>query len=124
MSVQQLFTSSKNYLKRHPKSGSATIAAPSTLNGATNLYERITTIPHGLGYVPMVRVYYEPFTNGRVYPATGSRVSGAGTGLNLGDVMCLWELDENNLTITLASDGFSAVPTGSRTIYWVIYWDN
>lgn len=124
MSVEQLFTSSKNYLKRHPSSGSTSMAAPTVLNGATSLYENILTIKHNLGYVPMVRVYYEPFTNGRVYPATGSRVSTAGTGLNLGDIICLWEVSETDLTITLASDGFSAVNTGSRNVYWVIYWDN
>lgn len=121
MSVQQLFTSSKNYLKRHPKSGSATIASPSTLNGSTFLYESIITIPHGLSYIPMVRVYYEPYTNGRVYPATGTRVSGAGPGLAYGDIMCLWEIDSTNLTISLESVNSQ---TGTRTVYWVIYWDN
>lgn len=124
MSVQQLFTSSKNYLKRHPKSGSATISAPTTLNGATSMYENILKVPHDLGYIPMVRVYYEPFTNGRVYPATGSRLSGAGTGLQLGDIICVWEVSETELEITLASDGFSPANTGSRAVYWVIYWDN
>ena len=121
MSVQQLFTSSKNYLKRHPKSGSATIASPSTLNGATFLYESKLIIPHGLSYIPMVRVYYEPYTNGRVYPATGTRVSGAGPGLAYGDIMCLWEIDSTNLTISLESVNSQ---TGTRTVYWVIYWDS
>lgn len=122
MSIQ--FTSNKNYLKRHPSSGQATVAAPSTLNGATFYYEKILTIPHNLGYVPMVRVYYEPFTDGAVWPSTGSRVSGSGTGLSPGDIMCFWEVDENNLTISLESDSVYPVKTGSREVYWVIYWDN
>jgi len=121
MSIQQLFTSSKNYLKRHPKSGSSTMTAPDTLNGSTFLYERILTIPHGLGYVPMVRVYYEPYLDGKVYPATGSRVSGAGPGVAYGDTMCLWELDETNLTISLEAVN---PQTGVRNVYWIIYWDN
>jgi hypothetical protein len=119
MSVQ--FTSDKNYLKRHPSSGQTTVASPSTLNGSTFLYEKVITIPHSLGYVPMIRVYYEPYTNGAVWPATGSRVSGAGAGLAYGDIMCLWEVDSTNLTISLESVNSQ---TGSREVYWVIYWDN
>ena len=123
MSIQQLFTSSKNYLKRHPKSGSANLAAPATLN-SYSFYESKIQIPHGLSYIPMVRVYYEPYTNGRVYPATGTRVSGAGTGVAFGDILCLWEIDSTNLTITLEQDSTFAPKTGTRTVYWVIYWDN
>lgn len=122
MSIQ--FTSEKNYLKRHPSSGQVAVDAPSAVNGATFLREKMITIAHNLGYVPMVRVYYEPFTDGAIWPATGSRVSGAGTGLSPGDIMCFWEIDENNLTISLESDSVYAAKTGTRNVYWIIYWDN
>lgn len=122
MSIQ--FTSEKNYLKRHPSSGNMTVVAPSTLNGSTFMYEKVVTITHNLGYVPMVRVYYEPYTDGAVWPSTGSRVSGAGPGLSPGDIMCFWEVSSTVLTISLESDSVYPVKTGSREVYWVIYWDN
>lgn len=120
MSGKKLFTSEKNVLKRHPISGSMNAAAPSTLSAWSN-YVSTAVIPHNLGYVPRVRVYYEPFSNGKVYPATGRRLSGTGPGLGASDVMCLWELDENNLTIYLES---TVSKTTAVPIYWVVYLDN
>lgn len=124
MNLKNFFTSQKNYLKRHPSSDSAQLAAPATLNALTFLYETILTVPHNLGYIPMVRVYYEPFTNGAVWPATGSRVSEAGPGLTIGDIMCFWEITTTDLRISLEQSSLSAPQTGTRTVYWVIYWDS
>lgn len=120
MSVQY-FTSQKNYLKRHPLSGSTSLAAPSTLVGGT-YYRSSITIPHNLGYVPRVRVYYEnSASDGKVYPAGGRRNGGTYLGLAFNSIYCLWEVTSTNLTIYLES---AISQTGSRTIYWVIYWDS
>lgn len=120
--MKQYFTSEKNYLKRSPLSGSTSISAPSGSLVYGYVYQSTFVIPHNLGYIPMVRVYYEPdASNGRVYPATGRRLAGLGPGLSYGSVMCLWECDENNLTIYLES---ATTKTGSRNIYWVIYLDS
>lgn len=121
MSVQQHFTSQKNYLKRHPSSGSTSLAAPSTLIGFT-YYRSSITIPHNLGYVPRVRVYYEnSASDGKVYPAGGRRIGGTYLGLAFNSIYCLWEATSTDLTIYLES---AASKTGSRTVYWVIYWDS
>jgi len=119
MSGQTFFNTQKDYLKRHPASGSTTVAAPSVQAAWFN-YVTTYTVPHNLGYIPLVRVYYEPYSNGKIYPATGSRISGFGPGLSYGDIICLWEIDNSNLTIYVESANSH---TGTVPIYWVIYWD-
>lgn len=121
MSQQQYFTSQKNYLKRHPISGSASISAPSTLVGGL-FYRTSYVVAHNLDYVPKVRVYFKnSASDGKVYPAGGSRLSGLYPGLAYNSLYCLYEATSTNLTIYLESP---ATQTGSRTIYWVIYMDN
>lgn len=120
MSAQQYFTSQKNYLKRHPISGSASIAAPSTLI-AFSYYRTAYTVTHNLGYVPKIRVYYEnSASDGKVYPSGGRRLSGAYPGLAANSIYCLWEATSTTLTIYLES---ATTKTGVRTVYWIIYWD-
>lgn len=109
----------KNYLKRASTSGSADVPAPTTLNAWFN-YVSTYTVPHGLGYIPEVRVYYEPAADGRVWPASGDRFTGYGDGLSAGDVLCTWEIDATNLTIYLES---LSAKTSTRPVYWVIYLD-
>lgn len=118
MSVQ--FTSLKNYLKRHPSSGSANVDAP-TSTAAWSNYVSTYTVTHNLGYVPMVRVYYEPNADGKVYPATGRRLAASGPGINYNDIICLWEVSSTTLTIYLES---ASSETGTRPVYWVIYFDS
>lgn len=113
------FTSGKNYLKRASSSGSANVTAPTTLNTWFN-YVSTYTIPHGLSYIPEVRVYFEPFADGKVYPACGDRFTQYGDGLNVGDIICTWEIDATNLTIYLES---ASAKTSTRPVYWVIYLD-
>lgn len=110
----------KNYLKRDPSSGSTSIAAPSAYT-SWFMYATTYTVAHNLGYIPLARVYFEnSATDGKVYPAGGVR-NGLYPGLAYGtDCYCLYELDENNLTIYLES---GTAQTGNRTIYWVIYKD-
>lgn len=113
----------KNVLKRSSLSGNVSVAAPSTVSAWLN---RVTTtvILHNLGYIPMVRVYYEQSeTNGIVYPAGGSRLATTYIGVGGSPIICLYEIDETNLTIYLESDRFVAAQTGNRTIYYTIYKD-
>lgn len=120
MSGQQYFTSQKNYLKRHPLSGSASVSAPST--SISGLYYRTTyTITHNLGYVPRIRVYYEnSASDGKIYPAGGRRNGGTYVGLPFNSIYCLWEATSTTLTIYLES---ATTKTGVRNVYWVIYQD-
>lgn len=120
MSIEQSFTSKKNYLKRHTSSGQASVTGPGVLAAWFNYYSTYT-VAHNLGYVPMVRVYYEPYKDGKIYPATGRRLSGLGPGLAYGDTICLWEADTANLTIYL--ERALAPDTGAYPVYWVIYLD-
>lgn len=123
MNVQQYFTSQKNYLKRHPSSGSTSMPAPSTLI-AGYLYRSSITIPHNLGYIPKVRVYFEnSVSDGKVYPAGGRRLAGTYPGLPFTGMYCLWEVTTTDLTIYLESSTAAGPQTGNRTVYWVIYWD-
>lgn len=109
----------KNYMRRHSSTGSATVAAPATLVGG--LYRTTYTVTHSLGYVPQVRVYFEnSASDGKIYPAAGSRVSTVYPGLTLADCYCLWEVTSTTLTIYL--EAFSS-KVGNRVIYWVVYED-
>lgn len=121
MSVQQYFTSQKNYLKRHPSSGSASITAPSTLRSWGN-YTTTFTVSHNLGYVPQVRVFYEnSASDNKVYPAGGTRLAASYPGIAGSPIFCLWDVDSTTLTIILES---GTTKTGVRNIYWVVYWDS
>ncbi len=113
------FTTEKNYLKRDPSSGSTSMTAPNALSAWSNY---VTTYPvnHNLGTVPIVRVYYEPFNNGKIFPATGRRLAGLGVGVSYGGIVCLYELSATTLTIYLESANSQ---TGTIPVYWVIYKD-
>ncbi len=115
--AQKHFTRRKQYLKRSPFCDSVDMAAPSVLAAWFN-YSSELPIHHNLGYVPDVRVGYEPFADGVVYPATGRRLSGTGLGLSPGDVICLWEVDETTLRIYLES---SSSHVGTIPVHYVIY---
>lgn len=118
--MKQFFTSQKNYLKRQPISGNVDMPAPTTTAAWFN-YSSNLTITHNLGYVPLVRVYYEPdASNGKVYPATGRRLAGIGPGLNFGDVLCFYEVNETILRFYLES---TSAKTGTRKVYYIIYLD-
>lgn len=62
-------TSDKNYMKRHPASGSRTMKGPDTSRFFGSWYTRDLVIPHGIGKPPMIRVFYEPFLDGKVFEA-------------------------------------------------------
>lgn len=113
------FTTLKNYLKRDASTGSTVISAPATATGYGSFFTS-HTVNHNLGYIPIVRVYYEPIDNGEIYPACGSRIAGTTTGLGANPTMCFYELTTTQLIIRLESN---TSKTGTRSIYWIIYKD-
>ena len=108
----------KNYLKRSTVTGSYDMTAPSTLVGG--FYRSSYTYTHSLGYIPMVRVYYDPLDTGNIYPATGDRTTVTGIGLGSNDIMLSWELTTTAITFYFDA---GSTKTGERMIYWVIYKD-
>lgn len=64
------FISTRNYMKKDiASSGTSSLAGPSVSFYFGNGYKSTLTIPHNLGYVPLFRVYYEPYRDGRVMEA-------------------------------------------------------
>lgn len=112
------FDSRLNYLKRDTSTGNQTISGPNTLNAWLN-YQSTKTVAHNLGYVPQVRVYYDPYNNGKLFKATGNRLSGGSSYNN--SMICVYEVNATNLIISLES--FFNLG-GSVPIYWVIYLDH
>lgn len=56
-------------MKKHPASGSTTMLGPNVDFWFGSGYKRVLAIPHNLGYIPMFRVDYEPYRDGRVMEA-------------------------------------------------------
>jgi len=113
------FTTNKNYLKRDSNTGTHLLAAPSTLVGT--IYRSDYTITHDLGYIPVVRVYFESDANSDIFPACGSTVGGSAVGISYGKTLCTYELTTTTLRVILHA---ANTQTGSRNIYWVIYKDS
>lgn len=112
------FTGDKNYLKRSPATGSTTITGPDTLTAWLN-YESSHTVNHNLGYIPQVRVYYDPYNDGKVFYGTGDRTSLFEPYAN--NMSCSWLVTTTSLTIYLDA---TTNMGGTVPIYWVIYLDN
>lgn len=120
-------TSDKNYMKRHPASGNGTMFGPDTLRFFGSWYTRDLVIPHGIGKSPMVRVFYEPFRDGRIHEAIqdgqyylSNPVNTYG-GTEDGPTLLVWT-DGDNLYLRMFffDTRFANV---EFPIYWVIYWD-
>lgn len=119
-----LFTTNKNYMKRDSSSGSDTMLGPDTLYWD---YGRDYVIEHNLGYVPIFRVYYEPFGDGKIVEAFHDSQAYVTDPLNefggsADGPTCWASADENNLTITLYYQDDTLQST-EFPIYWVIYKD-
>lgn len=110
------FYSGKNYMRRHSSTGSQAVAAPS--NSESHGFTTDITVNHGLGYVPVVRVYFDSANNGRLYPAGGNPNGGTYWGLSSNSVYCLFTVDTNNLYIQLVSN---TSKVGTRDVYYVVY---
>lgn len=65
-----LFTTTKNYMKRSPASGTYTHTWSGTSRFSGAWYTSEFTVAHEVdGKVPMFRLYYEPFKDGRIFEA-------------------------------------------------------
>jgi hypothetical protein len=69
------FISSRNYMKRDTSSGSTSLASPTVSAYSGYLYVTNFTVTHNLGFIPVFRVYYEPFGDGVIWSAMGTRLS-------------------------------------------------
>lgn len=118
------FWTEKNYMKRDTSSGATSIAAPVTAYGTGGYYRTTFSIFHDLGEIPFFRVYYEPFKDGVIYPAQGSRIEGevqkVDNSANFGPV-CFGNPTATILTIEIGFDDNTL--TGTYPIYWAIYRD-
>lgn len=65
-----LFTTAKNYMKRSPASGTYTHTWNGTLRYSGSWYTSEFSVAHQVdGKVPMYRLYYEPYRDGRIFEA-------------------------------------------------------
>lgn len=119
-------TSDKNYMKRHPSSGSGTMKGPNVAQ-LFSYYTREISIPHTVGKPPMVRVFYEPFRDGVLYEAVQdgqyylSNPPNTYGGTEDGPTLMFYT-DAYNLYLKMFFfDG--SLANVDIPIYWVIYWD-
>lgn len=121
------FITNKNYMKRHDSSGSANLAGPSVSKYFGNLYITQYVVNHNLGYVPLFRVYYEPYSNGRIMEAfqdTAWFLPSSPNEVRVTEVaptLMAWA-DEYNLYIEL-NFPYNTLSGNIFPTYWVIYED-
>lgn len=120
------FDSRKNYLTRDNSSGSTNMSGPSVSAYSGYIFTSNLVINHNLGYVPLFRVYYEPFGDGTVFPGITLRRSQRAfnllpTGTSDGPGMIYWA-DKNTVTIQLFYTDASLV-NKTFPVYYVIYKD-
>ena len=111
-------TSQKNYMK-HFAFESASMAKPATLNADFN-YESSFVVTHNLGYIPLVRAYYDQNASGVILPCTGQQ----GVQTAFGPTVNFWFWVDNITTTTVTfkcEDFFSH--SGVFTFYYKIYYD-
>lgn len=125
--MSRQITSDKNYMKRHPSSGSDTMLGPNVERFFGSWYTRDYVIPHGIGEIPMFRAYFEPFRDGRMFEAMqdgqnymSNPVNTYGGTEDGPTMMCI--IDDQNLTLRLFFS-YNTLAALSFNIHWVIYWD-
>ena len=111
-------------MKRDISTGSQNFAAPVTSVYLGSQYVTRVTISHGLGIVPFFSLHYEPFADGVVWEALGSRSQGRVQNpripANYGPYLIGWA-DTSNIYIEL---GYIAnTLTGTFPVYYTIYRD-
>lgn len=120
-------TSDKNYMKRHPASGPYTMQGPNVSRFFGSWFTRDLVIPHNIGKPPMIRVFYEPYRDGKVFEATQDGQYYFSTPINTyggtEDAPTLMPfVDENNLTLRMFFFDNRFASTDFN-IFVVIYWD-
>ena len=121
------FITTRNYMKRDPSSGSFELQGPATSRYFGNLYITQHIVPHNLGYVPLFRVYYEPYRDGRVMEAfqdTAWFLPSSPNEVRITEVaptLMSWADSENlYLELNYINSTLSGL---TFPIYWVIYQD-
>lgn len=121
------FISTKNYMKKDESSGSTDLQGPNESKYFGNLWITQHVISHNLGYVPLFRVYYEPYRDGRVmegFQDNGWFLPSSPNEVRITEVaptIMAWA-DENKLYIELnyINNTLAGV---TFPVYWVIYKD-
>lgn len=107
-------------MKRDSSTSSTILAAPTT--AFEGLFVTNFTIAHNLGFIPFFRVAYEPFNDGVIWPALGSKLQGSATNprntATTGPGLIVWAPDVNNLKIQIYYTSNSLGHT--VPLYWVI----
>lgn len=121
------FISNKNYMKKDPSSGVSTMLGPNVSQFFGSYFNRVTTIPHNLGYVPLFRVYYEPYRDDKVMEAFQDTNYALPETPNIVRVnaiapTCMAWADETNLYIEL-DFWDNTLAALDYPIYWTIYKD-
>lgn len=119
--------SGKNVLK-HAFSDSDTMDKPNTLSGLS--YFSTKTILHDLGYVPLVRVYYDPDNDGKIFPCIGERsetsdspLAGPGAVLGSGVAPFWLYVDDVTTTAFTLRTLWSSSLGGTFPFYYRVYRD-
>jgi hypothetical protein len=121
MSVVGLW-SGKNYLK-YAVSNPDTMSKPGTTDGLLG-YFSTKTILHNLGYRPLVRVHYDPNSNGGIFPANGQGRQDTTNTSPLASVVPFWLYVDDVDTTTITLRTYSSSPlAGTFTFYYRIYID-
>lgn len=104
------FSGSFNYLKR----------ALEGTDSLTTTGVDTDTITHDLGYIPSVRMFYNP-GNGRIFPFTGSGSVGGRVLSNYkNDIYGNYTVGASNISYEIIDNG---TPGKTVTVYYIIYLD-
>ena len=122
-----IFRSDRNFMKRDAITNSIMMSGPNEGRYYNSAYIRRVTINHNLGYVPFFRVFYEPFGDGKLFPAIydtdyalPNPINTFG-GANAGPVM-MAQADETTLELTLVYPDASKASV-QYPVHYVIYKD-
>lgn len=121
------FISTRNYMKKDPSSGTSVLQGPNTSKYFGNIYITQLVVSHNLGYVPLFRVYYEPYLDGKVMEAFQDNAWYLPETPNIMRVnaiapTCMTWADENNLYIELNFID-NTLSANNYPVYWTIYKD-
>lgn len=123
------FDSRKNYLKQFMQ-GEVVIDKPATNDGTFFEYYTEHTINHNLGYVPLVRAWYDPENDGIKYPASGQK----GVQISLwytyftailqtDFIFCINEVTDTTVTFRALRNVGDGAMTGTFSFWYKIYLD-
>lgn len=119
------FDSRNNYLKIFMQ-GSGTLARPATLDAGNAEYYSEVTITHNLGYIPLVRAWYEPAGDGMKYAMNGQKRIAASEIYIQDDVEFMFYADsitDTTVTFRAARESGDGALTDTFTYWYKIYID-